>query len=186
MIGGAVLAAVTTIDIGPALAGCSDVPAPEVNWRRCQLDGDSFPGIDVSRGMLRDASFKRSDLTGAILDGIEAQRAKFVSAVANEASFEDANLVMADFTSAELNGASFRGANLLRARFFRADLRNADLTGAQLRETDFLKAQLEGARWIDGKTICAEGSVGRCLPEAQTKDKAAALPVLETGALSGP
>ena len=33
-----------------------------------------------------------------------------------------------------------------------------------LNNTDLLKAKFAGATWIDGKTICAEDSVGQCHP----------------------
>jgi uncharacterized protein YjbI with pentapeptide repeats len=73
-------------------------------------------------------------------------------------------MVQADLTKAELVGASLRNANLTRARLFRADLSQADLTGARLQDTDLLNADLSGATWIDGKTVCAQGSVGQCNP----------------------
>ena len=31
-------------------------------------------------------------------------------------------------------------------------------------EVDLLRADLSGATWIDGRTICAEGSIGQCNP----------------------
>ncbi|HRJ60682.1 MAG TPA: pentapeptide repeat-containing protein [Azospirillaceae bacterium] len=37
------------------------------------------------------------------------------------------------------------------------DLTDARLHGADLRQTDF-----SGARWIDGRKICAEKSIGQC------------------------
>ena len=48
------------------------------------------------------------------------------------------------------------------ARLFRATLRNADLTDARMTGADLLKADLSGATWTDGRTVCAEGSIGQC------------------------
>jgi uncharacterized protein YjbI with pentapeptide repeats len=148
----------------PALAECSDVAAPGVYWRRCLQDSQNLRAVDLSGATLRDASFKRSDLSGANLTGADARRAKFVSAVLHETRFDDANMVQADLTKAQLQGASLRNADLTRARLFRADLSGADLTGARLDGTDLLHADLSEAVWIDGVTICAEGSVGQCNP----------------------
>jgi uncharacterized protein YjbI with pentapeptide repeats len=148
----------------PVLADCSDVPAPEVYWRRCVHDAQNLRDVDLSGATLRDGSFKRTDLSGADLTGADARRGKFVSAVLHGTRFDDANLVQADLTKAELQGASLRNADLTRARMFRANLRGADLTGASLDGTDLLKANLSEAVWIDGATICAEGSIGQCNP----------------------
>jgi uncharacterized protein YjbI with pentapeptide repeats len=154
----------------PALAECSDVAAPEVNWRRCLQDAQNLRDADLSRAVLRDASFKRADLSGADLTGADARRAKFVSAVLHGTRLDDANLVQADLTSAELQGASLRHADLTRARLFRADLSGADLTGARLDGTDLLHANFSEAVWIDGVTICAAGSVGQCHPSRAQRE----------------
>ena len=148
----------------PVLAECSDVAAPEVYWRRCFQDARNLRDVDLSGAMLRDASFKRADLSNANLTGADARRAKFVSAVLHGARFDNANLALADMTKAELQGASLRNADLTRARMFRAILRGADLTGARLDEADLLHADFSEAVWIDGATICAEGSIGQCNP----------------------
>jgi uncharacterized protein YjbI with pentapeptide repeats len=148
----------------PVLADCSDVPAPGVHWRRCLQDGQILRGVDLSGAVLRDASFKRADLTGANLTGADIRRAKFVSAILHEARFDNANMVQADLTNAELQGASLHHTDLTRARLFRADLSGADLTGARIEGTDLLHANLSGATWIDGVTICSEGSLGQCNP----------------------
>src|SRR5918996_455634 len=122
---------------GTALADCSDFAAPGVNWRRCPQDGQDLRGVNLSGATLDDASFKRTDLSGALLAGADARRAKFVSAIMHDIDLQDARLI-------------------------RADLTEADLTGARLDEADLLKAVLAGATWIDGKTICAQSSVGQC------------------------
>jgi uncharacterized protein YjbI with pentapeptide repeats len=148
----------------PVLADCYDVAAPEVYWRRCVHDAQNLRDVDLSGATLRDGSFKRADLSGADLTGADARRAKFVSAVLHGTRFDDANLALADMTKAELQGASLRNSDLTRARMFRADLRGADLTGASLDGTDLLNADLSEAVWIDGVTICAEGSISQCNP----------------------
>ncbi|MFP4360528.1 MAG: pentapeptide repeat-containing protein [Alphaproteobacteria bacterium] len=159
-----------------AAAGCSDPPAPGVDYGRCQLDGSDLVGVDLTDGDLRFASFKRADLTEAVLNEVDAGKAKFVSATLRDVRLEDASLVETDFTNADLRDASFRGALLYMTRFFRADLRGADFTGAQLRDADFLHARLAGATWVDGETTCGEGSVGRCTPAREPKADARAGP----------
>jgi uncharacterized protein YjbI with pentapeptide repeats len=158
------LACVLAVLAEPVLAECSDVAAPDVYWRRCFQDGQNLREVDLSGATLRDASFKRTDLSGADLTGADARGASFVSAVLHGTRFDEANLVRADLTKAELQGASLRKADLTSARLFRADLSGADLTGARLDGTDLLHAILSEAVWIDGVTICAEGSVGQCNP----------------------
>jgi uncharacterized protein YjbI with pentapeptide repeats len=154
--------------ISPAMAECSDFAGPGVYWRRCVQDGQNLRDVDLSGAVLRDSSFKRADLTGADLTGVDARRAKFVSATLKDATLDGARLVQSDLTTADLTGASLRDADLTRAKLFRTDLRGADLTGAEIDGIDLLKAELDGATWIDGKTICAEDSVGQCHP-AQRK-----------------
>jgi len=147
----------------PAYAACLDVPAPDVYWRRCVFDRQNLTDVDLTGANLRDASFKRADLTASILQNIDARRTKFVTSILRDVILDGANLVRADLTKADLKGASLKGANLTWARMFRADLSGADLTGARLDNTDLLQAVLDGATWTDGETICAEGSIGRCL-----------------------
>ena len=154
--------------ISPAHAACSDVPAPDVYWRRCVFDRQDLTDLDLTGASLRDASFKRTDLSASILQGVDARRTKFVTSEMHDVILDDANLVRADLTKANLKGASLKGADLTWARMFRADLTGADLTGARLDNTDLLQAVLDGATWTDGETICAEGSIGRCLRSRDT------------------
>lgn len=146
----------------PAEAACTDPPRPGVDWTRCDFSERTFTNIDVSGGALRDARFIRTTFTGANLSGVNAHRAKFIAAVLPKARFDGAKVTEADFTKADLSGASFKGADLRRARLFRANLRGADLTGARIKGADLLNADLSGVRWVDGVTICAEGSEGTC------------------------
>ena len=121
----------------PARADCSDAPAPGVDWRRCYQDGRDFVGANLSGAQLRDASFTRADLAKANFAGADAYRAKFYS-------------------------ASMAGASFTAARVAEADFSEADLTGANLRGADFFRARLGGALWTDGKTRCADSSLGQC------------------------
>lgn len=148
--------------VTPAMAGCADVPAPEVYWRRCVFDRQDLVEVDLTKANLRDSSFKRADLSASLLQGVDGRRTKFISAIMQDIVLDEANLVRADLTKADLKGASLRGADLTWARMFRADLSGADLTDARLTDTDLLQAILDGATWTDGKTICAENSIGRC------------------------
>jgi uncharacterized protein YjbI with pentapeptide repeats len=156
--------------VGPALADCSDVPRPEVYWRRCLQDGQDLANVDLTGATLRDASFKRSDLSGAILADADARRAKFVSTTMRKTVLDRANLVRADLTSADLTGASLKNADLTSTKLYGANLSGADLTGARINDTDLLKAVLDEAIWIDGTTICAKGSIGQCHPGRQRRE----------------
>ncbi|MBT5416187.1 MAG: pentapeptide repeat-containing protein, partial [Rhodospirillaceae bacterium] len=156
------LVAVLLLVAGPVLADCTDFPAPGVDWKRCRMDRRDLTEVDLSGAHLRDTSFMRANLSGSVLSGADAFRAKFISTVLVGAILDGARLAEADMTKADLTGASLKGANLQRAKLFRAILRGADLTGAEMRGADFLNADLSGALWVDGSQVCAEGSVGRC------------------------
>ena len=160
------------ISAPPVLAACTDVAGPDAYWRRCVFDREDLRGLDLSGATVRDSSFKRVDLSDSVMTGVDARRAKFVSATMNGVTLDEANLVKADLTKADLSNASLRGANLTQARLFRADLTGADLSDARINGADMLQAVLDGATWIDGVTICAEGSVGRCQRSRIQPDKA--------------
>lgn len=167
---GLALAVVFMADAAPALADCADFPQPGVYWRRCVQDGQDLRGVDLSGAVIRESSFRRANLTDADLSGADARNADFVSARMHDVILDAARLVRADLTKADLAGASLREADFTRAKLFRANLRGADLTDARLEGADLLYAELGGATWIDGVTVCAEDSVGRCIP-APKKEK---------------
>jgi uncharacterized protein YjbI with pentapeptide repeats len=150
----------------PALADCAEPPQPGVDWRGCTMHSREFVDADLSQAKLRDGRFTRADFSNANLSGIDGRRAKFIDAVARKTSFEGARLSGADFTNADLAEANFKNADLYRAQFQGANLRGVNLTGAKIESADMADADLSGARWIDGKTICAEGSIGQCKLEA--------------------
>ena len=90
----------------PALAACTDMAAPEVEWRRCRMDGAALDGVDLGRARLADTSFQRASLVGARLVEADARRARFISADLSAAVLDGADLTSADLTSARLAGAS--------------------------------------------------------------------------------
>lgn len=149
---------------GAAQAACGDLAAPGVNWRRCLQDAADLDGVDLTGAQIIDTSFTRASLKGAVLANTHARQARFVSADLSGANLSGADLFNADFTRANLSGADLSGTQLRRTRFFGANLRGANLSGALLEQADFLRADLSGARWVDGHTICAEGSESQCRP----------------------
>lgn len=158
------------LSAAPVLADCTDVPGPDVYWRRCVFDRQELGRIDLSGATVRDSSFKRADLTEAVLVGVDGRRAKFVSTTMTGVVLDGANLAKADLTKADLTSASLKGTDLTQARLFRADLSGADLTDARLNGADMLQATFDGATWIDGVTICAAGSIGRCQRSRNTPE----------------
>lgn len=154
--------AVALLSAAPALAGCTDPAAAEVNWRRCYLDGRDLPRADLRGAMLRDATFQRAMLEGANLANADAYRAKFVSADMKGAILDGARLIEADLTRAVLDGGTAKGADLRNAKLVGVSLVEVDLTGAQLGGADLRNADLSRAIWVDGKRVCAPNSIGQC------------------------
>ncbi|GER01795.1 hypothetical protein JCM17845_24180 [Iodidimonas gelatinilytica] len=146
----------------PAFAGCSDAPRPGVEWTRCFMNGRQFQDIDIQNGIVRDSSFSRATLDRANLSGLDGRRAKFMSASLKNVNLSGANLIDADFTKADLSGADLSHADLRGARLFQTNLGGANLTQARLEDADLYRTDFTGATWIDGTTICAEGSIGTC------------------------
>ncbi|MEQ8396216.1 pentapeptide repeat-containing protein [Thalassobaculum sp.] len=147
---------------GSALAACTDPPQPGVDWRQCSFDRYDLAQIDLTGARLDNASFNRATLAGTTFTRLEGGRVRFLGADLKGAIFDQARLRSADFTEANLEGASFRDADLAESRLVSANLRGADLTGAKLRGVDFFRANLSGVTWVDGKRVCAEGSVSFC------------------------
>lgn len=91
-----------------------------------------------------------------------------------------------DLSQADLRKAVLAGTDLQHAKLPGADLRDADLRWANLQFVDLRGATIEGARfdgatWLDG-TLCAAGSIGKCVPRPATIGGAEASSV---GALTG-
>ncbi|MFM2041768.1 MAG: hypothetical protein RLY86_344 [Pseudomonadota bacterium] len=146
----------------PASAACTDPAEPNVNWRRCYMDSRNLDQVRLAGAMLREATFQRSSLAKADLTGVDAYRAKFVSARLPGVVLDRARLIEADMTRADLAGASLVGADLRNAKLVNTDLRGAVLTDARLTGADLRNADLTGATWVDGTRICGAGSIGQC------------------------
>ena len=162
MLHAAVAAFLLILTAGTASAACTDPPQPGVDWRQCNFDRYDLARIDLTGARLDNASFNRATLAGTDFSRLEGGRVRFLGADLKEAVFDAARLRGADFTEAKLENASFKGADLADARLVSANLRGVDLTGAKLRDANFFRADLSGATWIDGKRVCAEGSISFC------------------------
>lgn len=156
--------------IAPAAnADCADPPAPGVDWRRCTMHARQFVDVDLTAARLKDGRFTRVDFSRTKMEDADLRRTKFIDARLVGAQMQRVRLQGADLTKADLTGASLRGANLSRAQFQGAILRGVDLTGASLRGTNMQEADLSNATWIDGKTVCAEGSISSCRAKPRQK-----------------
>jgi uncharacterized protein YjbI with pentapeptide repeats len=158
-----VMAAAVPLLAAPAHAGCTDPPEPGVNWQRCTFDAQDLVAVNLEGARLRDGSFFRSDLSESNLKDVSGFRIKLVNATLRGTILDGAKLSEGDLTKADLTGASMVGVDLRRARLFNAILRDADLTGARLSGADLTGTDLSGATWTDGKRVCGEHSIGRCL-----------------------
>jgi len=86
------IAGLVLVFAGPALAGCTDPPAPGVEWRRCLLEESELAGANLQRAVLAGADLRRATLFRA-------------------------DLTNADLTGANLSGANLSGAMLGGARW---------------------------------------------------------------------
>lgn len=113
----------------------------------------------------KDASFARSELTGAQLDGMKLHGLDFSLSTFNGASLRGADVVDATLDQASLAGADLTGATLVKTSMKGADLRQAKLDGATLRDCDLSgdsklsKASLSGAK-LPGVKIVSDAMDG--------------------------
>lgn len=134
---------------------CNAAAAAGVNWNNCNLQGTMLNGADLSRAHIRNANLSNASLYRAKLPGVDLAYANLGLT----------NLRMTDLADAILTGATLRGADLRGADLRGADLSYADLQGAQLAGVRLEGAGLSKAIWADGQ-LCAQGSVGGCVPAA--------------------
>ncbi|MCX4247675.1 pentapeptide repeat-containing protein [Paraliomyxa miuraensis] len=107
----------------------------------------------------KGASFARSELTGAKLDGMKMHGLDFSLSTFNGASLrnaeitdgklDQASLVEADLTGATLGKTSMIGADLRKAKLDQATLRECDLSGdSKLSQTRLVGTKLPGTKIV--------------------------------------
>lgn len=101
-----------------------------------------------------------AQLPGASLSNAQLRSASLLSANLRSANLSGANMEFAMLSQADLGGANLAGA----------DLRNAQLNGANLNGANLAGANLSQATWTDD-SMCAEGSIGKCIRESDKKKK---------------
>jgi fluoroquinolone resistance protein len=110
----------------------------------CDIDGADLSGLDLSHWTFDRCTVRRSDFTGARLEG-----SVWTSSRGAFASFLRADLSDARFEASDFNNAVFRNATLTGARFTRSKLTGADLSDAKafdllLDEVLLINAKLPG------------------------------------------
>lgn len=127
-------------------AACSEPPASQVNWVRCDKNGAWLKGVD---------------LTSALLGGVRFNAANLSHSNLSYANLTGADLSFANLQQTKLIGANLTSANLTYAELRDADLRYADLRGAKLDAASLIGARLDDATWVDGRH-CLAISMGEC------------------------
>jgi len=162
--------------------------------------GEPVEGFDLRGWAAADIQGLRGadgklDLRGAILCGVDLEKAELQWAKLHKAQLQGANLIgaqlqEADLMGAQLQGADLRGAQLQRAGLGGAQLQGADLNEAQLQGANLHGAQLQGADLgearLQGASLRLAQLQGAYLGEAQLQGadlSGADLSVLPKGSL---
>jgi len=125
------------------------------------LSGVNARAIDLTEAVLRKVRLSNgSDLSGALLERVDARGARIrgctlEKAHLSRADLEDADLRGSDLTSAWLTQSSLRAAVLAGARLTGATLVKADLLGADLGDAVLDDANLRGASLFAAETLGA-------------------------------
>lgn len=155
---GSLLTGATLVDADAVSASFDRASLDRANLQGIDLTGSSLNSTSARSARIRDAdavgtSWIRSDVSGVDFTDSRLSQIRIIEALASSAQFTGADLTKANLSRSDFTGADFSNA-LLR----NVDLREAVVDGATLDGAD-----LSNAFWIDG-TICAEGSIGRCIP----------------------
>lgn len=148
----------------------ADFRGAKLEWTQFSgtLKGAHFVGMDLRHLVNAEGA----DWSGAILRDANLEGVGFYGLYGPYHQRPPTHPFAAATGGALLNHADLRGANLRDAHLTHSDLRAADLRGADLTHAsmpypeDLQDAQLSGAIGPDGRR-CAEGSVGRCIPEGK-------------------
>lgn len=131
---------------------CTVSARPGVNWSDCRMEGVHLDKADLTGARLRNVNLSGASLREGRLKGSDL----------SFATLSIADLSAADLQEAVMLGVSLRNADLRNAKLQGADLSYADLSGARLEGANLEGARLDHAIWVD-KSVCAKGSLGRCI-----------------------
>jgi uncharacterized protein YjbI with pentapeptide repeats len=113
-----------------------------------------FRRLDLSGAKLAGIEMRHLDFQGTVFDGASLRDAQLGGCQLTGASFKGANLTKAWLAATKCSDANFEGAqlgkcNLRVANFRRANFKDADLAGAEFLYSDLCGANLTGAN-LDG------------------------------------
>ncbi|MEH2359604.1 pentapeptide repeat-containing protein [Nostoc sp.] len=109
------------------------------------LSASNLPRANLKGANFNNAYFRESNLTGAMLQNLQAENGHFNLTILKGAILDGANLKNACFNSAKLTNADLKGVNLEGANLGGTDLNNANLENANLKNARFNNADLENA-----------------------------------------
>lgn len=145
-----------------------------------ELDNVNLSGIDLLRADLGGANLTGSNFSEANLVAVDLSKSKLRNTYLCGADLRSADLSNADLSNAILCRVDFRDAKLINANlsgvsFYSRGLINSYYSMGNIEGANFSGVRLDKAIWIDGKkkpvnTICAKGSIGKCIIEKE-KDK---------------
>lgn len=133
-----------------------------LDLRRTDLSGADLNGVQFAHAVLLEAhlegaSLQRAQLGGADLRGACLDNADLVEADLRGADLREAHLEGAYLVDAHLEGADLGGAHLAGAYLGGASLQGADLGGAHLDGAYLYKANLEGASLHAARAVSTIG-----------------------------
>lgn len=112
------------------------------------LDGSSFRGACLAHIMANESSWQSADLYGAMLYFTDLADADLTGAKLQSVAANNANLTGAKFCQADLSGANLRQADLLDV-----DCTGAIMTGADLRDAILRRTNLADVVGLDSANL---------------------------------